>query len=100
MVIAVANPISLGLLKPPGEWGSSGEGHAGADIACGEGQALGVPLSSGGPYFGFMTGFPSSSSHNTAPIAIRLHIGVCFWVDEPDQSEPNRLSSPPGRRPS
>jgi glycine dehydrogenase subunit 1 len=49
-VIAVVNPISLALLKPPGEWGTKG-----ADIAVGEGQPLGVPLSSGGPYFGFMT---------------------------------------------
>jgi glycine dehydrogenase subunit 1 len=49
MVIAVANPTSLAVLKPPGEWGARG-----ADIACGEGQPLGVPLSSGGPYFGFM----------------------------------------------
>ncbi len=38
------------MLKPPGQWGSEG-----ADIAIGEGQPLGVPLSSGGPYFGFMT---------------------------------------------
>jgi glycine dehydrogenase subunit 1 len=38
------------LLKAPGHWGSEG-----ADIAIGEGQPLGVPLSSGGPYFGFMT---------------------------------------------
>jgi glycine dehydrogenase subunit 1 len=55
MVIAVVNPISLGLLKPPGEWGASEAGSAGVDIACGEGQPLGVPLSCGGPYFGFMT---------------------------------------------
>jgi glycine dehydrogenase subunit 1 len=50
LVIAVVNPTSLALLKPPGEWGTRG-----ADIAVGEGQPLGVPLSSGGPYFGFMT---------------------------------------------
>ncbi|MEM8546577.1 MAG: aminomethyl-transferring glycine dehydrogenase subunit GcvPA [Pseudomonadota bacterium] len=50
LVIAVVNPTSLALLKPPGEWGEKG-----ADIVCGEGQPLGVPLSSGGPYFGFMT---------------------------------------------
>jgi glycine dehydrogenase subunit 1 len=49
-VIAVVNPTSLALLKPPGQWGTRG-----ADIAVGEGQPLGVPLSSGGPYFGFMT---------------------------------------------
>ena len=50
LVIAVVNPVSLGILKAPGQWGEKG-----ADIACGEGQPLGVPLSSGGPYFGFMT---------------------------------------------
>ncbi|MEL7310516.1 MAG: aminomethyl-transferring glycine dehydrogenase subunit GcvPA [Pseudomonadota bacterium] len=50
LVIAVVNPTALALLKPPGEWGEQG-----ADIVCGEGQPLGVPLSSGGPYFGFMT---------------------------------------------
>ena len=49
LVVAIANPTSLALLKPPGEWGDSG-----ADIACGEGQPLGVPMSSGGPYFGYM----------------------------------------------
>jgi glycine dehydrogenase subunit 1 len=50
LVIAVVNPLSLAVLKPPGQWGAKG-----ADIVCGEGQPLGVPLSSGGPYFGFMT---------------------------------------------
>ena len=49
LVIAVVNPTSLAVLAPPGEWGEKG-----ADIVCGEGQPLGVPLSSGGPYFGFM----------------------------------------------
>ena len=48
--IGVANPTSLALLKAPGHWGQEG-----VDIACGEGQPLGVPLSSGGPYFGYMT---------------------------------------------
>ena len=50
LVIGVVNPTSLALLRPPGHWGEGG-----ADIACGEGQPLGVPLSSGGPYFGFLT---------------------------------------------
>jgi glycine dehydrogenase subunit 1 len=50
LVIAVVNPISLALLRPPGQWGTKG-----ADIVVGEGQPLGCPLSSGGPYFGFMT---------------------------------------------
>jgi glycine dehydrogenase subunit 1 len=54
LVIAVVNPTSLGLLKAPGEWGAQGQGRLGADIVCGEGQPLGVPLSCGGPYFGFM----------------------------------------------
>jgi glycine dehydrogenase subunit 1 len=49
LAIGVVNPTSLAVLKPPGQWGIEG-----ADIACGEGQPLGVPLSSGGPYFGFM----------------------------------------------
>lgn len=48
-VISVTNPTSLAILKPPGEWGKNG-----ADIAVGEGQPFGIPLSSGGPYFGFM----------------------------------------------
>jgi glycine dehydrogenase subunit 1 len=50
LVIAVVNPLSLAILKPPGEWGAKG-----VDIVVGDGQPFGVPLSSGGPYFGFMT---------------------------------------------
>ncbi len=50
LCIACVNPTSLALLKPPGMWGKSG-----ADIACGEGQPLGVPMASGGPYFGFLS---------------------------------------------
>ncbi len=49
LVIAAVNPVALAVLAPPGVWGGKG-----ADIVCGEGQPLGVPLSSGGPYFGFM----------------------------------------------
>ena len=48
-VIAICNPTSLAILSPPGDWGD-----AGADIACGEGQPLGIPVASGGPYFGYM----------------------------------------------
>jgi glycine dehydrogenase subunit 1 len=47
--IGLVNPTSLALLTPPGAWGAKG-----ADIAVGEGQPLGAPLSSGGPYYGFM----------------------------------------------
>ena len=49
LLIALVNPLSMALLKPPGEWGESG-----ADIACGDGQPLGAPMSSGGPYYGFI----------------------------------------------
>ena len=51
LAIAVVNPLLMAVLQPPGEWGTDG---GGADIACGEGQPLGAPLASGGPYFGFM----------------------------------------------
>ena len=45
-LIASCNPIALGLLETPGEFG--------ADIAVGEGQPLGLPMGFGGPYLGFM----------------------------------------------
>jgi glycine dehydrogenase subunit 1 len=49
LAIAVVNPLAMSILKPAGEWGGQG-----ADICCGEGQPLGAPLASGGPYFGFL----------------------------------------------
>ncbi len=49
LVIGVVNPLAMSLIKPPGQWGKNG-----ADIACGEGQPLGVPMASGGPYYGFL----------------------------------------------
>jgi glycine dehydrogenase subunit 1 len=55
LVIAVVNPTALSILKPPGEWGEkTTAGTGGADIAVGEGQPLGIPLSGGGPYLGIM----------------------------------------------
>ncbi|MDH3563438.1 MAG: glycine dehydrogenase, partial [Gammaproteobacteria bacterium] len=47
--IGLVNPTALALLTPPGNWGEKG-----ADITVGEGQPLGAPLSSGGPYYGFL----------------------------------------------
>jgi glycine dehydrogenase subunit 1 len=52
LVIALVNPLAMAVLKPPGQWGDAAGG--GADIACGEGQPLGVPLAGGGPYYGFL----------------------------------------------
>jgi glycine dehydrogenase subunit 1 len=45
LLIACCNPTSLAILTPPADYG--------ADIACGEAQPLGIPMSFGGPYAGF-----------------------------------------------
>ncbi|MBO6248537.1 MAG: aminomethyl-transferring glycine dehydrogenase subunit GcvPA, partial [Bacteroidales bacterium] len=44
--IEYCDPSALGVLKTPAEWG--------ADIAVGDGQSLGIPMTFGGPYVGFM----------------------------------------------
>mgnify|MGYP001815811163 FL=1 len=53
LVIAVINPLVASIVTPPGEWGND-ENDKGADIACGDGQPLGAPMSAGGPYYGLL----------------------------------------------
>ncbi len=47
LLVVSTNPVAMGMLRPPGEFD--------ADIVVGEGQALGIPTSFGGPYVGLFT---------------------------------------------
>ncbi|MBI4000136.1 MAG: aminomethyl-transferring glycine dehydrogenase subunit GcvPA [Candidatus Omnitrophica bacterium] len=47
LLVLLGHPLSFGFYKTPKEWG--------ADIACGEGQPLGLPLNLGGPWLGYLT---------------------------------------------
>src|SRR5918996_7290 len=47
LITTTAEPLALGVLKPPGAWD--------VDIAVGEGQSLGIPMTLGGPGFGFFS---------------------------------------------
>ena len=64
LVIAAGNPLSLGLLKPPGAWGQRG-----ADIAAGEAQALGLAL--GGGRLGFLCCKAELAPHLAGEVAER-----------------------------
>ena len=46
LLMVYSDPSTLAVIKTPGEWG--------ADIVCGDSQSLGIPLSYGGPYVGFL----------------------------------------------
>ena len=46
LFMVYSDPSSLAVIKTPGEWG--------ADVVCGDSQTLGIPMSFGGPYVGFL----------------------------------------------
>ena len=100
LVIGSVNPTSLAILKPPGEWGTKG-----ADIACGDCQPLGVPLSSGGPYAGFLTTkmeyrAPDAGPHRRPhrrrrrPPGLRAHAAGARAAHPPRQGHLQHLHQP------
>ncbi len=55
LLLYVADPLSLAVLRPPGFWG--------ADIAAGDGQSLGIPPQAGGPSFGYLASWRKFLPH-------------------------------------
>lgn len=85
LVVGLVNPIAMALFKAPGQWGQKG-----ADIACGEGQPLGVPMASGGPYFGFMCCKQAYIRQMPGRIVGRSHdqdgnVGYCLTLQAREQ---------------
>lgn len=68
LMIVYANPSLLSILKAPKDYG--------ADIVCGDGQSLGVPLSFGGPYIGFLT--------TTEPLMRKMPGRICGMTHDID----------------
>lgn len=68
LFIMNADPSTLAVLKTPREWG--------ADIACGEAQSLGIPLSFGGPYLGYLA--------TTTPLLRKLPGRICGMTKDVD----------------
>lgn len=88
LVIAASNPLSLGLLKPPGAWGKHG-----ADIAAGEAQALGLSL--GGGRLGFLCCKAELAPYLAGEVAERDATGnLSLWQSAPRCCTPANWPAP------